>query len=142
MNFYLINVRSGSNEPIFDANADYLSVFSRLKSECDMDVKAYCLMPEYLKFIAELKTTRLNHDIQWLDENAQFYFWKKMTQLLPTRQSLRAQCVRIDPVHRLQELTRYIENEPVRAGIVRAAKNYKFCSAYHKPLTPLREGSL
>lgn len=134
MNFYLFVIRSTDHKIIFNAHADYehcLRMIRRLENERGIHVKAYCLMPGYLKLIAGLESSGISSEIVLLDGKTDLSLWNDFARLVSKPTSLHSQCVRITHPQRLLELKKYIECEAVRVGFVNDAQQYRYCSAHN-----------
>lgn len=134
LNFYLFVIRSTDQRVIFNAQADYqhcLRMIKRLEHERGIHVKAYCLMPGYLKLIAGLKSSGISSEIVLLDGKTDLCLWNDFARLVSKPASLHSQCVRITHPQRLKELKEYIECEAVRLGFVNNAQQYRYCSAHN-----------
>lgn len=133
MTFYLLIIRSTHQRSILNTRIDYqycLRMIKRLEHENGVVIKAYCLMPGYVKLVAGFQSNERMEDIALLDEKADWMVWKYLKCLFPRNATFQSQCIRISSPHRISELAQYIECEPVRAGIVQEARQYRYSSAY------------
>jgi len=134
MNYYLLTIRSSQETAIFTTKADYqycLRRLSKLRHDYQLDIRGFCLMPDYLKLVLDFNTSGINKELFALCPDDQRVAWKKIKDVLPKSKFLKGQCVRIADRRRLEDVLKYMESEPVRAGIVASSEKYKFCSAYH-----------
>jgi len=123
---------------MFAAAADYkhcLSAFLYLQSEYGFDIRGFCLMPDYLKFVISLDACEISKELVVLGKDDKLFVWKKIVNIFPKAMPLKGQCVRIADCKRLLDVLQYIESEPVRAGIVASCEQYRFSSAYGSPLS-------
>ncbi len=133
MNYYLLRVRSSQETAIFATTADYkrcLLMLACLKNEYQFDIRGFCLMPDYFKLVISLDPREFSTELTVLSKNDRLFFWKKLSSILPTAMPVKGQCIRIADNRRLVDVLKYIEREPVRAGIVNTPQEYKYCSAY------------
>jgi REP element-mobilizing transposase RayT len=135
MNLYLLTIRSSQETAMFATRADYqycLHRLSKLKHDYQLDIRGFCLMPDYLKLVLDFNTSEINKELVVLCPNDQLVVWKNIKKILPKSRLLKGQCVRIADRRRLEDVLKYMECEPVWAGIVSSSEKYRFCSAYHR----------
>lgn len=133
MDYYLLRVRSSKETAMFATTADYkrcLLMLACLKNEYQFDIRGFCLMPDYLKLVISLDHCEINKELAVLNKDDQLFAWKKILSIFPKAMPVKGQCIRIADRRRLADVLKYIEYEPVRAGIVNTAREYQYCSAY------------
>lgn len=128
-----ITQRGNYKQTVFIENADYL----RYLSWMDMYAKknsllflAYCIMPNHVHYIAipELYNS-LSKTFNTCHMRYSQYFNKKRGFLGHLWQGRFYSCA-LDETH-LYAAIRYIENNPVRAGLVKSASDWQWSSASH-----------
>ena len=132
MTYYLLIIRSIEREPMLRSLGDHqrcLRTIKKIKSDGLLDIKAYCVMPFYVKLVVGSHSSEVKEDIVLLDDNTDFV-WKYFKTFFPGVSSFQSHCIKISSPHRITELIHYIECAPVRAGIVREARLYQYSSAY------------
>ena len=133
MNYYLLTIRSSQEAAMFNTSADYqhcLDMLSALKDEYRFDIRGYCFMPDYLKLVIGLDPSNFNAESEIFCPDGQMPAWKKIVKTFPKLMPLRGQCIRIADRRRLLNVLKYIECEPVQAGIVDSPVKYRYSSAY------------
>ena len=134
INLYLLTIRSPRKTAMFATKADYqycLQRLSKLKHDYQVDIRGFCLTPNYLKLVLGLNASEINKELVVLCPSDQLVVWKKIKNILPRSRLLKGQCVRIADHRRLKDVLEYMECESVQAGIVPAAREYRYCSSYH-----------
>jgi putative transposase len=123
--------RGVRKEPIFHDSSDYLVYIRVLKHGCAkhrVDVWAYCLMTNHVHVIAIPENEKsISSALHYAHSQYSTYFnakygfsghlWEKRADI----------CV-MDDEH-MSNAVRYVERNPVRAGIVRRAEDYLWSSA-------------
>jgi putative transposase len=131
-----VTQRGNYEQTVFEEEADYRRYLSWLKeyaSRYAVDIWAYCLMWNHVHFICVPKAEgALAHGFNALHMRyAQYFHGKKgVTGHLWKGRFL--SCILDD--RSVFEEVRYIENNPVRAGLVERAEDYPWSSARHHVL--------
>lgn len=126
-----ITQRGNRREPVFFSDDDrryYLKWLAHYSKQFDLDILAYCLMSNHIHLVAVPKTLdsmhlvmrplnmryaqRINRNFGWNGHLWQGRFYSSA----------------LDDVHMWQAI-RYVERNPVRAGIVSQAWDYSWSSA-------------
>jgi putative transposase len=131
---HLVTQRGNYDQTVFEEEGDFLRYLSWL-SECSkrysLNIWAYCLMPNHVHFICvPWAEGGLAHNFNTLHMRyAQYYHNKKGVSGHLWRGRFLS-CMLDKPS--LYEEIRFIENNPVRAGMVGCAEDYPWSSArYH-----------
>lgn len=127
-----VQVFSSPNDYIF-----YLNLLKRWSQEAELEILAYCLMPNHVHIIG----TPNNMDSLRLCMSQTH---KRYTQMVNKREKsyghlwqARFLSYPIDDEAYLYSAVRYVENNPVQAKLVSHAENYAWSSAkFHMGLSP------
>lgn len=126
-----ITQRGNYKQIIFEEDADrkkYLALIKKYSEKYKLEIWAYCLMTNHVHFIAVPSTpdslARTFNQVHMLYSQ---YFNKKKEQTGHLWQGRFYSCI-LDEAHLFAAL-RYIENNPVRAGLVKRAEDYPWSSA-------------
>jgi putative transposase len=131
-----VTQRGSDGQRVFETPDDYRRYLSWLKeyaSRYAVDIWAYCLMKNHVHFVCVPKAEgALAHGFNTLHMRyAQYFHGKKgVTGHLWKGRFL--SCMLDD--RSVYEEVRYIENNPIRAGIVERAEDYPWSSARHHVL--------
>ncbi|ACH39482.1 transposase, Y1_Tnp domain-containing [Citrifermentans bemidjiense Bem] len=128
--YHVLN-RGNSREEVFHKQGDYYS-FVKLLTESmeqfDVRIFAYCLMPNHFHILVEPeKGEALSKFMQWLTTcHVRRYHQHYGTSGHVWQDRFKSFIVQND-VH-LLTVARYIEGNPVRAGLVKSAKDWRWSS--------------
>lgn len=126
-----VTQRGNYRQNIFTTDADRLKYLSLLKFESGrygLQILAYCLMDNHVHFIAVPKTDRSMGDVfKYVNMKYSRYFNQKMGEVGHLFQGRFFSSV-LDEYY-LTVCARYIERNPVRAGLVKNAWEWKWSSA-------------
>lgn len=126
-----ITQRGNYRQNIFNNDSDrkrYLLWVSEYARKNGLSVLAYCLMDNHVHFVGIPKTSAaLAHTFNFAHTRYSQYFNKKHNENGHLWQGRFYSCV-LDGRH-LIAAARYIERNPVRAGLVKAAADWKWSSA-------------
>lgn len=116
---------------IFFIEDDYLAYLSRLQADCTrrgLAILAYCLMPDHIHLIA-IPDTELSLSTTLRDTHTAYAAYRNHLDQCSGHvwQGRFSSCV-LDDVH-LWSAIRYVESDPVRAGLVTTAADYRWSSA-------------
>jgi putative transposase len=131
-----VTQRGNREQIVFEEDADYRRYLGWLR-ECaeryGLDIWAYCLMWNHVHFICVPKAEgALAHGFNTLHMRYAQYFHGKKGVTGPLWKGRFLSCMLDD--RSVFEEVRYIENNPVRAGIVERAEDYPWSSARHHVL--------
>lgn len=129
-----ITQRGNRNQNVFNKDLDYrryLKWLERYRNEYGLSILAYCLMPNHVHFAAvPRKEVSLAKTFSVCHTLYSQYFNKKSNASGHLWQGRFYSCI-LDEKH-LYAAIRYIENNPVRAKLVKSAEEWKWSSAkYH-----------
>lgn len=125
-----VTQRGNYRQRVFKTNKDYKQYLSWLKEYSDkhsLDIWAYCLMPNHVHFICvPKKTDSLARTFNTLHMRYSQYINKKQGACGHLWQGRFYSCI-LDEKH-LFAAVRYVENNPVRAGLVRTPEEHPWSS--------------
>ncbi|MFH1798443.1 MAG: transposase [Candidatus Omnitrophota bacterium] len=129
-----ITQRGNYKQATFDEDADfqkYLKWLEGYRDKYSLDILAYCLMPNHVHFVAiPREKDSLAKTFNSCHMRYAQYFNKKNKVTGHLWQGRFYSCV-LDEVH-LYEAVRYVENNPIRAHLVKEAEDWEWSSArYH-----------
>ena len=126
-----VTQRGNYRQRVFKTNNDYKQYLSWLKEYSDknaLDIWAYCLMPNHVHFICEPQNSdSLARTFNTLHMRYAQYVNKKQGISGHLWQGRFYSCI-LDEKH-LYAAVRYIENNPVRAGLAKEPEEYPWSSA-------------
>ena len=126
-----ITQRGNYKQNIFFGDSDrvkYLSLVAECVKMQGVDVLAYCLMSNHIHFVVvPYQSDSLGIMFNQISMRYSQYFNRKLGKRGHLWQDRYYSCP-MDNDH-LYEVLRYIENNPVRAGIVKSAEKYRWSSA-------------
>jgi len=126
-----VTQRGNYRQRVFKTNKDYKQYLSWLKEYSDknsLDIWAYCLMPNHVHFICVPQNIdSLARTFNTLHMRYSQYLNKKQGACGHLWQGRFYSCI-LDEKH-LFAAVRYVENNPVRAGIVKEPGEYPWSSA-------------
>jgi len=126
-----ITQRGNYRQNIFESKVDYLKYLDWLKTysrKYSLKIWAYCLMKNHVHFIAvPMEADSMARAFNTLHMRYSQYFNKKHSTTGHLWQGRFYSCV-LDEIHLFAGI-RYVENNPVRAGVVKRADEYRWSSA-------------
>lgn len=136
---YHILTRGNNRQPIFGSDDDYdrmLLLLVRQKTRLPFFLYAYCLMPNHLHLIVEMRKDALSRVMHRLLTAYSGYYNRKNRRVGHLFQS-RYKAILCQADQYLAELVRYIHLNPVRAKMVRRPGAYRYSS--HRAYVGLEE---
>jgi putative transposase len=131
-----VTQRGNYEQAVFEEEADYRRYLARLRECADryqVEVWAYCLMPNHVHFVCVPKAEgALAHTFNALHMRYAQYFHGKRGVTGHLWKGRFLSCI-LDERSVFEEV-RFIENNPVRAGVVEKAEDYPWSSARHHVL--------
>ncbi len=126
-----VTQRGNYRQPVFEEEGDYVQYFEWLKDygkKYSLKIWAYCLMVNHVHFVCvPAEEDSLSRTFNTLHMRYSQYFNQKKKLKGHLWQGRFYSCI-LDERHTYAAV-RYIENNPVRAGIVRKPQKYKWSSA-------------
>ena len=126
-----VTQRGNYRQPVFEEDNDYVQYLEWLKDygkKYSLKIWAYCLMSNHVHFVCVPNNEdSLAHTFNALHMRYSQYFNQKKNLKGHLWQGRFYSCI-LDERHTYAAV-RYIENNPVRAGIVRKPQKYKWSSA-------------
>jgi len=126
-----VTQRGNYRQTVFEEDSDrvkYLAWIKNYSEKCGLKIWAYCLMSNHVHFIAvPSRPDSLARTFNQAHMRYSQYFNLKKGQKGHLWQGRFYSCI-LDEVH-LFTAARYIENNPVRAGLVKRAEDYPWSSA-------------
>jgi len=126
-----ITQKGNYQQSIFDSGEDYVRYLQWLRQYCQkysLKIWAYCLMTNHVHFVGvPMNDDSLARTFNTLHMRYSQYFNQKRNLKGHLWQGRFYSCI-LDERH-LYEAIRYVENNPVRAGIVEKPHEYKWSSA-------------
>ncbi len=138
-----VTQRGNYQKPVFETEDDYelyMQWLHEYADEYSLKIWAYCLMPDHVHLVCvPAEKDSLSRALNLLHMRYSQYFNRKRNEKGHLWQGRFYSCI-LDQRHAYAAV-RYIENNPVRAGIVRKPHRYKWSSAYSH-VTQKRDGIL
>ncbi len=126
-----ITQRGNYRQPVFEEDEDYVQYLEWLKDygkKYSLDIWAYCLMTNHVHFVCvPKKEDSLTRTFNMLHMRYAQYINRRKQARGHLWQGRFCSCI-LDERHTYAAV-RYVENNPVRAGIVRKPQKYKWSSA-------------
>ena len=128
--FYHVTSRGNEKGRIFSSNRDrekFLSYLEDAHKRFRIVIHGYCLMFNHYHFIMETPLGNLCRSMQYINSSYATYYnvkWKRAGHLFQGR--YKAILVDADPY--IQQLSRYIHLNPVRAKLVKSPEEYQWSS--------------
>ena len=126
-----VTQRGNYRQPVFEEENDYIQYLEWLKDygkNYSLEIWAYCLMSNHVHFVCvPEQEDSLARTFNALHMRYSQYFNQKKKLKGHLWQGRFYSCI-LDEKH-LYAAVRYVENNPVRAGIVRKPQRYKWSSA-------------
>jgi len=129
-----ITSRGNNRQPVFTKDADkafYHTLLSELKKENKVDIFHYCLMDNHIHLIAWLTAQSMLSRFMKQVNLCYFHYFKKNYDYSGHLWQDRFRSNIIDVDQYLLQCGKYIELNPVRAGIVSSPEQYRFSSYNH-----------
>ena len=127
-----VTQRGNNREPVFLDNSDYLKYLSLLteySEKYELDIWSYCLMPNHVHFLVVPHTVEgLSRGIGTTNMLYTQYFNKRYQRSGRIWQNRFFSCI-VSNNDYLWNVTRYIENNPVKSGLAECAWEYEWTSA-------------
>lgn len=127
---YHVTARGNTQSDIYDTDADrqqFLSLLEKVVTRYDWYCHAYCLMDNHYHFLIETGTPSLSKGMQILNGTYTQYFNRQHHRVGHVFQG-RFKSILVQKEAYLLELARYIVLNPVRAQMVRSAKDWRWSS--------------
>ena len=107
----------------------FLDLLLKLTKEHEIIINAFCLMSNHYHLLLETKQTNLSKAIQFLNDKYAKYFNKKYTRSGHLWQGRYKSYPLFDDAH-FWIAAKYIERNPIKAGIVKNIEFYKYQSFF------------
>ena len=127
---YHITNRGINRQPIFFEEGDYLrflDCLGQIHKRMKVIIHAFCLMPNHYHLEITTPKENISRSIQWLNQSYAGYVNIRHQRSGHLFQG-RFKSVVIEAESHLVALTRYIHQNPVRAGLVKSPLEYKWSS--------------
>lgn len=127
---YHVISRGNNRQRIFQSDQDYESYIEKMQSyrkRYGYLLYAYVLMPNHIHLLLEVGQTPLSRIMQGLQQSYALYYNRRYRKVGHLFQG-RYKAILCDKESYLLELIRYIHCNPLRAGLVRDLKNYRWSS--------------
>lgn len=128
--FYHVTARGNNKENVFYSESDYgryLDYLGEYKERFGFAVLAYALMPNHVHFLLQIGQVPLSHIMQGLQVSYTQYFNRRHERVGHAFQGRYFARI-IDSESYLLQAIRYINQNPLRAGLVQDLSAYKWCS--------------
>lgn len=132
---YHIILRGANKQEIFHDDQDcvkFLQVLEAYKQRCDIKVFAWCLMNNHVHLLLKEGKEEISNTMKRIGISFVSYYNKKYRTIGPLFQD-RFKSENVETNRYLLTVTRYIHQNPVKAGLVRQADAWKWssCSGYY-----------
>jgi putative transposase len=127
---YHLTARGNARQTIFQDDTDrqtFLDILGRVIERYGWSCRAYCLMGNHYHLLLETPDARLSAGMQYLNGVYTQAFNRRHSQVGHLLQG-RFKAILVEKDAYLLELARYIVLNPVRAGMVRTAKDWPWSS--------------
>jgi len=127
---YHVTSRGNAREAIFHGDLDhdaFLEVLADVVEVCDWICHAYCLMTNHYHIVIETPRANLSRGMQRLNGIYTQRFNRRHARVGHVLQG-RFNAILVERESHMLELTRYVVLNPVRAGMVSAAEEYRWSS--------------
>ncbi len=142
---YHIYARGNQKQAVFKSKEDYefyLHQLKHYKRKHSLHIYGYCLMPNHIHIIGEPKNPgRLPRFMQCLHRSYTAYYNKKYNKVGHLWQG-RFKTKAITRDQYLLDCIAYVEQNPLRANLVKNIKEYEFSSYPERNLTYLKSFAL
>ena len=144
--YHVIN-RSNGRVPIFHNDADYIDfeyLLSEIQETYNMRILAYCIMPNHWHLLLYTREDGdLRKVLQWLGtSHATRHHARKGTVGGGHLYQDRYKSFIIEEDHHLLTVLKYIERNPVRAGMVSRPEAWRWGSAYRRTKGTIKQRQL
>ena len=130
---YHVTSRGDRREPIFEDDEDrraLLDVVAQAMSRFDADMVSYCLMGNHYHFVLGTRQANLSRLMRHINGVYTQRYNRRHGKAGHLFQG-RFKAILVDRDAYLQEVCRYVELNPVRAGLVAAASDWEWSSYLH-----------
>lgn len=132
---YHVIVRGVNRKELFHNEEDYkryLEIIQRTKQVSGCEIYAYCLMGNHVHLVIKENEEQIGQIMKRIGTSYAYWYnrkYKHTGHVFGDR--YKSECVEDDRY--LMTVIRYIHNNPLKAGMVKRAKQYKWssCSAYY-----------
>ncbi|WP_373000589.1 REP-associated tyrosine transposase, partial [Lutispora sp.] len=127
---YHVMVRGNERKDLFLDNDDrekFIDILYKKKTENEYDLYAYCLMSNHVHLLIRECSNEIARIMKRINTSYACYFNKKYDRIGHVFQD-RYKSEVIESERHLLAAVRYIHNNPVKAGLVRSASQYKWSS--------------
>lgn len=132
LGLYHIMIRGINKQQIFEDNFDYkkfLYITSDYKADCHFKLHAYCIMGNHVHLLLEVSDTPLSEILRRIECRFVYWYNKKYQRTGHLFQDrFRSEIIK-DDFHFLR-IIRYIQQNPVKAGLCATSEDYPW-SSYH-----------
>jgi REP element-mobilizing transposase RayT len=128
--FYHVMHRGNAGADIFKSVRDrekFLAYVGKAVERYDIKIHTYCLMTNHYHLLIETPQANLSRAIKWINVGYAVYFNRKRRRSGHLFQG-RFKAVVVDADEYLKHLSRYIQLNPIRAGMVEYCKDYLWSS--------------
>lgn len=129
--YHIIN-RGVERRNIYLEPEDYeffLDLLLKLSKDYEIIIHAFCLMTNHYHLLIETKQTNLSKALQFINDKYSKYFNKKYTRSGHLWQGRYKSYPLFDDAH-FWIVAKYIERNPIKAGIVKQVELYKYQSFF------------
>lgn len=130
--FYHVLARGHNRKAIFLDDQDhqnYLTIFARFKKQFPCLCHHFCLMPNHIHLLLEAQRRELLTALMRRVQQRYQYHWRRRYGLVGYLWQGRFKSIPIEKESYLLECARYIERNPVRAGLCVLPEEYPWSSA-------------
>jgi len=134
--FHVLN-RGAGRQTLFDSDTDYdafVALLEEARRQAPMRVLAYCVMPNHWHLVLWPETDfALSEYMHWLTvtHSVRWHAWRKTGGTGPVYQG-RFKSFPVQEDDHFLALCRYVERNPLRAGLVTRAESWKWCSLWQR----------
>lgn len=129
--YYHVMTRGNNLNQVFRQETDfdkYLETINKLKEECAFDLFRYCLMPNHTHFLIRTENAKDFSTFMKRMNLIYFYYFKKKYGWIGHFWQDRFKTQPVGKDRYFIQCGKYIELNPVRAGLVRKPEQYKYSS--------------
>ncbi|MBQ8053896.1 MAG: transposase [Lachnospiraceae bacterium] len=130
LGIYHITVRGINKQDIFENAADfekYLEILHKYETICDFKLLGYCLMSNHVHLVIKVGKMPLGRIFQHISPSYVYYYNQKYARVGSLFQSP-FKSRPINSESQLLTVIRYVHQNPVKAGICKKPKDYKYSS--------------
>ena len=128
--FYHVINRGNAGEDIYYNKRDrekFLEYLEKAVERFTIKIHVYCLMPNHYHLVVETPLPNLSQAVKWINVSYAVYFNRKRNRSGHLFQG-RFKSILIEEDEYLQQLSRYVHLNPVRAGMVEDLSSYPWSS--------------